>query len=119
MRKKPSHTIKSFHQSLYLQEFIESNPQEDYMIEEEMFQAHLILNKTLKNDVYRLYGRRTVANDNYWGDDFHEFEKTLSFIDSYGGLPALQNLVKQLGVLVKIVDKKEKEPSRGDTNRSI
>ena len=110
MRKKPTHTIKSLHQSLlYLQEFIENNPEEDYMVEGEMYQAHLVLDKTLKNDVHRLYGRRTVANDNYWSKDFGEFKKTKNLIDSNGGLPALQSLTKQVGVLVDIVEKKEKE----------
>ena len=116
MRNKPSHTINNLHQSLLqLQEFVENNPEEDYLIEEEMYQTHLVLNKTLKNDVYRLYGRRTVANDNYWSTDYSEFQRALGLIDSYGGLPALQNLTKQIGVLVGVVEKKEKEYADQET----
>ena len=110
MRNKPSHTIKKLLRGLLsFQYFLENNPYDGIMFEEEMMHTYNTLNITLKNDVYRLYGRRTVANDNYWSEDYPEFKKALSFIDSYGGLPALQNLIKQIEVLIKIVDKKEKE----------
>lgn len=110
MRNKPSHTIKKLQQGLlYLQEHLENNPFDEFMLEEEMYQAHIVLTKTLKYDAYRLYGRRTVAYDNYWGSEYNEYQKAISLIDSFGGITALQKLNKQIAKVVSIVEKKEKE----------
>ena len=79
------------------------------MFEEEMNHAYKVLTNTLRYDAYRLYGRRTVAYDNYWGGDFKQYQKAINSIDSYGGLPSLRELLKQLAKVVEIVDKKEKE----------
>ena len=110
MRNKPSHTIKKLYKGLLsLQDFLENNEYNGIMFEEEMNHAYKVLTNTLRYDAYRLYGRRTVAYDNYWGGDFKQYQKAINSIDSYGGLPSLRELLKQLAKVVEIVDKKEKE----------
>lgn len=116
MRNKPSHTIKKLQRGLLsLQDFFENNPYDGFMFEEEMKHTYNVLTNKLRYDAYRLYGRRTVAYDNYWGSNLKQYQKAINLIDTYGGVSALQKLNKQLAKVVSIVEKNEKEYENQET----
>lgn len=87
---------------------IEENSFFEYEVDTNLAEAFSFLERDLRLFVKHLYGHKTTAYLNFWGNDHDKFVEALSLSRKFGGgLPVLRALAEQVKVLVKIAKSRE------------